>query len=111
MARFITNKQFEALTAKDTTSALRWKELPLNKIYKIKERKEVRVNDAPSMILSLVDREGFNSKVWAPNRLREQLEKDYANAKLSLYIRSKGEKECKTNAERWYYDYDIIEAE
>ena len=111
MARFISNKQFEALAVKDTSPALKWKELPLNKIYRIEERKEVKVNDEPAVILSLVYKQGFNIKVWAPNRLREQLNTAYANVELSLYIRSKGEKECKTNAERWYYDYDIIEAE
>ena len=111
-ARFITDKRFETLVAKTKDAdikTLKWRDLPLDKIYKIEERKEVIANAAPAMILSLVDREGIHCKIWAPNRLHDRL--NTISIERSIYIKSKGVKEYKTDAEKWYYDYEIIEIE
>ena len=103
---FITYKQFNELVSSNAPVKT-WKELEEKKIFKVTGRKLVAINDEPSMILSLVDNKGNSCSVWVPKRLREQLQTEYADESVTLYVRSNGKKECKSDPERWYYDYEI----
>ncbi len=107
---FITNEQFNELAISSNASIKQWRNLPENKIFKVAGRKSLVVMGKPSTILSLVDINGNSCSVWTPNRLREQLQTDYADETIALYLRANGIKECKSDPERWYYDYDIIVA-
>lgn len=110
MTSFITDEQFETVITKQNTEgpALQWKELPLNVILKIVDRKYVNVNNTPAMILMLVDRNDTIYKVWTPERLCEELCRNYNNDAYSIYLKSKGAKESKNDIGRWYYAYEII---
>ena len=114
MSNFITNEEFTALTdamnrlTLYADPAIRWRDLPLNTIYKIEHSREVLSNDVATIILTVVDREGDKKTVWATSRLSIELRKRYLN-KTNVYIRSLGKKECKTMPGRLYYDYEIVQ--
>ena len=90
-----------------------FKDLSVKKIYKIVRREELEIDDSddPSLILTLQDKSGHITKVWAPWRLREQLLLQAYGEELDdqqeVYIRSKGAKEYKNEPDGWYDDYVI----
>ena len=109
---FITYKQFNAIVAIDkdfvnSTPTMQWKELPQNKIFRIAQRREVtKADETTAEILTLVTKEGDSCNAWAPKRLQEELK--VRNAE-NLYVRSNGIKICKTDPEKWYYNYNLVE--
>ena len=97
----------------DSSTLKSFNDLSVKKIYKIVRREELEIHDSdePSLILTLQDKSGHITKVWAPWRLREQLLLQAYGEELDdqqeVYIRPKGAKECKSEAFGWYDEYVI----
>ena len=108
MASFIAVADFNALlNGKAMESTIQWKELPVNVIYKIKQIKEILVDNTATMILDLIDEQEHSLKVWAPQRLYKDLLR--FPDKVNIYVRSLGKKECKMAPGRWYHDYNLAQ--
>ena len=97
----ITKKENEEYTT------LRWRELPIGKIFHIDQRKVLKLKDGDCMIMTLSDKKNKIYTAWAPKRLCDELVQDYSD--LDVYIRSNGLQPSKLDPTRSYYSYDIVE--
>ena len=89
------------------STAIPFRDLPLNTVYEIKEIKTIHINQREAVILKLQNQEGGNTDVWATTVIRSNLkEKSSERQGKTLFIISKGRKETKC---RYYYDFKILE--
>lgn len=100
---FISEDTFqEKVQDQNQEEAIKWKDLPTEVIYKILEVAEVDGKFGKSKILTLKDRQGETSKVWACPTLNKE--------KYSLqgaFVRSTGFKLSKKSKQE-YLSYDLV---
>ena len=99
---FISEDAFQEKVQDQNQEALKWKDLPNGVIYKILEVTEVDGKFGKSKILTLKNREGETTKVWACPTLN--------NEKGSLqgaFVRSTGFKLSKKSNQQ-YLSYDLV---
>ena len=99
---FINDNVFEEKVKDQNQETLKWKELPTGVIYKILEVVEVDGKFGRSKILTLKNREGEETRVWACsglNREKEPLE--------GKFVRSTGYRVSKKTKQE-YFSYDLV---
>ena len=99
---FISEDAFQEKVQDQSQEALKWKDLPNGVIYKILEVTEVDGKFGKSKILTLKNREGETTKVWAcptPNNEKGSLQ--------GAFVRSTGFKLSKKSNQQ-YLSYDLV---
>ena len=102
---FPTNKQFDELMQNQAYQpAIKWVDLPINKIYKIDQIKTVVTRLGEGKILELMTRDDKKITVWAPSRLVTDLGWD----ELPRFIRSLGKFPHKRDNTKSYHKYELL---
>ena len=99
---FISEDAFQEKVKDQNQEAIKWKDLPTEIIYKILDMVEVDGKFGKSRILTLKDRQGETTRVWACPTLNK--EKD---ALVGAFVRSMGFKLSKKTKQQ-YLSYDLV---
>ena len=93
--------------------AIAWRDVPLNKIFKIKHTKDVKTksefSDSPSLLVRLSDEEGNTINTWATSRLTKDLRNIDVDKTTNLYLKSLGKRDYNIEDGRYTYDYDLVQ--
>ena len=99
---FISEDAFQEKVQDQNQEALKWKDLPTGVIYKILEVGEVDGKFGKSKILTLKDRDGETTRVWACPTLNKE-----KGSLEGAYVRSMGFKLSKKSNQQ-YLSYDLV---
>ena len=110
---FLSDENFEYIAAAKRVSeeAIDWKDLPVDKVFRVHAIVPIRTKWGAQAILELKNREGVEFKVWAPNNVYKDLKSGMKLQGIEdVYIKSLGQKEAKTNtgAKKRYYDFETV---
>ena len=100
---FPTTEQFEQNKVQHG-KILKWREVPTGVIYYIEKVERITTKVGEATILSLVDKNGEQLKVFATSCLINDL-KNYSGG---CFIKSIGKQESSINPNRSYYQYEIM---
>ena len=103
---FPTNEKFDENKISNN-DILKWRDIPMNKVFRIDDVSKINTKFGEGTILTLVDRDSNMYKCFATKTISDKLN----NINLqngSCYIRSLGLKESKTNTGNKYYNFDIM---
>ena len=105
MAMFPTKEVFDKEMEKIEAKAISWKELKVNEIYRIEDKREVLTGKfGPALILRVSNVDGDTIKVWATSVIARELE----NKKLPCFIRPRGLKVCVKDKNRSYQAFQLL---
>ena len=99
---FISEDAFQEKVQDQNQEAIKWKDLPIGKIYKIVEVVEVEGKYGKSKIFNLKNREGETTRVWACHTLNNE-----RDSLQGAYVRSTGFKVSKMSKLE-YLSYDLV---
>ena len=110
---FPTKEAFNKQIEKKTMKAISWRDLEVDVIYKIEEKREVlNTKYGSALILHISNVNGNSIQVWATKLIAKTLMPDgKEEMKLPCFIRPLGPKTCKMDKSRSYYDFQILSAE
>ena len=104
--KFPTNEKFDENKISNNY-ILKWRDIPMNTIFKIDDVSKINTKVGEGTILTLVDRDSNMYKCFATNPISYKLDK-FNLQNGSCYIRSLGLIESKTNTGNKYYNFDIM---
>ena len=106
---FPTNVEFEeiyqSIEEKEMSNIQKWRNIPLNKIFKVLSVEKKGVCDFPNVI-TLQPEDGEVIKAWIRPRIYERLRK-YDLENDSVFLKSFGLKPCKDPSKN-YFDFNVI---
>ena len=111
-AMFPTKEVFDKEMEKIEVKAIPWRELKVDEIYRIEEKREVpNTKFGRAFILTVSDVDGNSIQVWATSLIAKKLIPDGKETKLPCFIRPRGLKVCKTDANRSYQAFQLLPAQ
>ena len=99
---FLSVEQFENLKQE---TIYKWRDVPTGIIFKIEDIVQIKTKKGDATVLCLSDHDGDQFKAWATSVIKEDLK----NRKGTCYIKSMGKTQSKTNPEKFYYQYELVE--
>ena len=103
------DKEMEKIEAK----VIPWRDMKVDEIYRIEEKREVPNGNFGRVFIMRVSKADGNSiQVWAPQLISKRLMLvGKEEMKLPCFIRLRGLKVCKTDANRSYQTFQLLSAE
>ena len=112
-AMFPTKEAFDKEIEKIEAIAVPWRDLKVDEIYRIEEKREVPNGKIGSAyILRVSNADGNRIQVWATSLIAKRLMPvGKEEMKLPCFIRPRGLKVCKTDTNRSYQAFQLLSAE
>ena len=110
---FPTKEVFDTEMEKIETKAIPWRDLKVDEIYRIDEKREVpNTKFGRAFILTVSNADGNSIQVWATSLIAKTLMPDgKEEMKLPCFIRPRGLKVCMKDANRSYQSFRFLSAE
>ena len=102
---FPTNEEFDQrVQSQAYQPAIKWRDLPINKIYCINNIKTVTTRYGSGTVLELTKQDASTVEAWAPARLA----KDLGWEDLPRYVKPLGLSPCKKDNTKTYHKYELL---
>ena len=110
---FQTKEAFDKDMEKIEAKAIPWKDLKVDEIYRIDEKREVSNSKfRRAFILTVSNADGNSIQVWATSLIAKTLMPDgKEEMKLPCFIRPRGLKVCMKDATRSYQAFQLLPAQ
>ena len=108
---FPTDQEFENNKISNNGDVLKWRDVPMNTIFKIEDSEAIKTKFGKAIILTLIDRDDNTYRCWSTSVITDTLKskkKDPSFKGKTLYIKSTGLKQSTTNPDNKYYDFDLM---
>ena len=88
----------------------KWKDVHVNKWYRIEDKKDVTSKFGPTTLLTMRDRSNTRVLVWATKLITESIDSKWEEKEgVTLFIRSLGKKKSASSVHSYYdFKYKII---
>ena len=104
---FPTNAQFdEFMQSQAYQPAIKWVDLPINKLYRIDRIKTIASRFGEGKVLELMTQDDQKITLWAPSRLVRDLGWDADD--LPRFIRPLGKFPCRSDSNKMFHKYDLL---
>ena len=112
-AMFPTKEVFDKEMEKIEADAIPWRDLQIDAIYRIEGKSEVPAGKfGRGLILNVKDVDGNSIRVWATSLIVKRLMPiGEEEMKLPCFIRPRGMRKCKGDANRSYQAFQLLPAE
>ena len=111
-AMFPSKEAFDKEMEKIEAKAIPWRDLKVDEIYRIDEKREVpNTKFGRAFILPVSNADGNSIQVWATSLIAKKLMPDgEEEMKLPCFIRPRGKKVCMKDANRSYQAFQLLPA-
>ena len=104
---FPTKEAFDKEMEKIEAKAIPWRDLKVDEIYRIDEKREMPNGKfGRAFILRVSNADGNSIQVWATSLIAKRME----DMKLPCFIRPRGLKVCKTDPSRSFQAFQLLSA-
>ena len=108
---FPTDQEFDENKISNNGDVLKWRDVPMNNVFKIEDSETIKTKFGKATILTLVGRYGTKYRCWSTSVISDTLKskkKDPSFRGREIYIKSTGLKQSTTNPDNEYYDFDLM---